>query len=197
MARTEKRRQMPLEDESILDLYWAREERAIGETDFKYGAFLYRIAYNYLHDRADSEECQNDTYLGIWNSIPPSRPEVFPAYIARIMRNTAIKRYKERTRKMRVPSEMTVSIEELEGVMQGGGTPEEEYTAAELGRLINDYLGTLTDRQQYIFIGRFYMSDTLETIAAELNVNASTVHRELTRIKQDLRTYLERNGVYV
>lgn len=64
-------------DEQIIELYWQREERAIQETDKKHGQFLFRIAYNILHDRLDCEECQNDTYLGVWNAIPPTRPTVF------------------------------------------------------------------------------------------------------------------------
>ncbi len=196
MARKPEKAKRPLADSAIIDLYWAREEQAIRETDYKYGAFLYRIAYNYLHDRADSEECQNDAYLGIWNTIPPHRPEVFSTYIARIMRNTAIKKYKEKTRQKRISPAITVPIADLEGILQSS-TPEEEDSAAELAKLLNSYLGTLTDRQQFIFVGRFYMGDTLESIAAELKVHASTVQREIEKIKKDLKAYLERNGVYV
>lgn len=79
-------------DEQIIELYWRREEKAIQETDKKYGQFLFRIAYNILHERLDCEECQNDTYLGVWNAIPPTRPTVFPAFITQIMRRIAINR---------------------------------------------------------------------------------------------------------
>ena len=105
-------------DEQIIELYWQREERAIQETDKKHGQFLFRIAYNILHDRLDCEECQNDTYLGVWNAIPPTRPTVFPAFITQIMRRIAINRYKEKTSKKRIPSELTVSMEYINDFLQ-------------------------------------------------------------------------------
>ena len=97
MNKRADRQQEIIADEQIIELYWQREERAIKETDVKYGQFLFRIAYNILHDRSDSEECQNDTYLGIWNAIPPTRPVVFPAFITQIMRRTAIKKKQARS----------------------------------------------------------------------------------------------------
>ncbi len=197
MARKTETPEKALTDEQIIELYWARDEQAIQETDRKYGQYLYRIAHNYLPDRSDCEECQNDTYLGIWNAIPPHRPEKFLVFISKIMRNIAAMKYRDKMRKKRISSEMSVSIEDLEGVLHGEMTPEEEFSASEIGRLINEYLNSLTPQQRFIFIGRFYMSDTLEVIAKELNISVPTVHRETEKIKQGLKTYLERNGVYV
>ena len=186
-----------ISDEEIVELFWQRNEQAIKETDAKYGKFLFRIAYNILHDTNDCEECQNDTYLAVWNAIPPNRPNPYSVFIARIMRNNAFDKYKQRTRKCRVPSEMTVSIEELENSLQCDASPETELSAKELSELINRYLDGLTDRQNYIFIGRFYMGDTLEAIASRLKIHVSTVQREAERIKKGLKEFLERNGVYV
>lgn len=197
MAITNEKQKTIVADEQIVELYWARNEKAIQLTDDKYGPFLYHIAYNILHDRLDCEECQNDTYNGIWHSIPPHRPEVFSIFISKIMRNIAGMRFRERTRQKRIPSEMTVCLDDLRDTLHSEDSPETEYLAKELGKYINDYLSTLTDRQQYVFVGRFYIGDKLEVIAAELNVNISTVHRELERIKQGLKSHLERNGVYV
>ena len=184
-------------DEQIVELYWQRDENAIKETDKKYGKKLLRVAYNILHDMSDCEECRNDTYLNVWNAIPPNRPDPFSVFIFKIMRNCALNKYKEKTRKSRIPSEFTLSIEDLENSLRGADTPESEISAKELGALINMYLDTLSDRQHYIFIGRFYMGDTLETIADELKIHYSTVQRETEKIKSGLRAYLERNGVYV
>ena len=186
-----------LPDGEIIGLYWARDERAIACTADKYEKLLFHIANNVLTDRADCEECLNDTYLGIWNAIPPQRPAVFPAFISKIMRNIATDRYKHRMRSKRVPNALTVSLEEIGDTLSLGDTVDDERNAREIGDLINSYLKTLNDRQRYIFIGRYYMGDTLETIAAELHVNASTVHREVGRIRQGLKEHLERNGVYV
>lgn len=186
-----------ISDEEIVELFWQRNEQAIKETDAKYGKFLFRIAYNILHDTNDCEECQNDTYFAVWNAIPPNRPNPYSVFIARIMRNNAIDQYKQRTRKCRVPPEMTVAIEELENSLQCDTSPETELSAKELSELINRYLDGLTDRQNYIFIGRFYMGDTLEAIASRLKIHVSTVQREAERIKKGLKEFLERNGVYV
>lgn len=181
-------------DERIIELYWQRDELAIKETDVKYGQFLYRIAYNILHDRLDCEECRNDTYLGIWNAIPPTKPNVFPAFITQIIRRTAIDRYKEKTSKKRIPSELTLSLEELNGDL---ASFEYEDDAKELGKIISDYLRSLTDRQQFMFIGRFYMAEPVESIARELGVTASAVYKELSKIKTEFKTYLERSDIFV
>ncbi len=184
-------------DEQIIELYFRRDEAAIRETDAKYGQMLFRIAYNILHDRLDCEECKNDTYLGVWNSIPPTRPAVFPAFLARIMRNVATKRYAEKTTQKHLATQLTVSLEELTDFLHDNGSPEVDYAARELGKLISDYLRSLTRRQQYIFIGRFYMAETIEALADKLHVGVATVHRDLEKIKQGLKVYLERNGVYL
>ena len=135
--RTEQ--QTVIADEQIIELYWQRNENAIQETDKKYGQFLFGIAYNILHDRLDCEECQNDTYLGVWNAIPPTRPIAFPAFITQIMRNIAINRFKEKTSKKRIPSELTVSMDDVNGMLHSDDTVESEYEAAEVGKIINTH----------------------------------------------------------
>lgn len=197
MGKCRNDRQAIISNEQIIDLYWEREERAIQATDDKYGHFLYGIAYNILHDHSDSEECRNDTYLDIWNAIPPTRPVVFPAFISKIMRRIAIDRYKKKTSKKRIPSEMTVSLEKLEGTLHGADTVDPEYETREVGRLISDYLRMLSDRQQFIFIGRFYIAEPVQSIADELGVTASAVYKELEKLRQGLKAHLERNGVYI
>lgn len=193
--RTE--RQTIIDDEQIIELYWQRNEIAIQETDKKYGQFLFRIAYNILHDRLDCEECQNDTYLDVWKAIPPTRPTVFPAFITKIMRRIALDRYKEKTAKRRIPSEYTVSMEDIKDTLHGNETVDSEYAAEVLGKIISDYVRSLTDRQRYIFIDRFYLAEPVETIASDLAISVPTVYREIDKIKQGLKTYLESNEVYV
>lgn len=190
-------RQTIIDDEQIIELYWQRNEIAIQETDKKYGQFLFRIAYNILHDRLDCEECQNDTYLDVWKAIPPTRPTVFPAFITKIMRRIALDRYKEKTAKRRIPSEYTVSMEDIKDTLHSNETVDSEYAAEELGKIISDYVRSLTDRQRYIFIDRFYLAEPVETIASDLAISVPTVYREIDKIKQGLKTYLESNEVYV
>lgn len=188
---------LPLEiisDEKIIDMYWQREENAINETDKKYGSFLFRAAYNILHDKCDSDECKNDTYLAVWNAIPPTRPSVFPSFLLQIMRNISINRYKEKNRKKRIPSELTVSIEELNEALGNGESTDECYDAKEMGKHISNYVRGLSERRQYIFIGRFYRAESVEKIANELSVSVPTVYREIEKIKRELRVYLEKRG---
>ncbi len=184
-------------DEQIIELYWRREEKAIQETDKKYGQFLFRIAYNILHERLDCEECQNDTYLGVWNAIPPTRPTVFPAFITQIMRRIAINRYKEKASKKRIPSELTISMEDVNGTLHGDDSVAVKYEMAEVGKIINNYVRELSDRQRYIFIDRFYLAESVETIATDLSISVPTVYREIDKIKHSLKLYLEWKDVYI
>ncbi len=184
-------------DEQIIDLYWQRQENAIKETDKKYGQFLFRIAYNMLHDRQDCEECQNDTYLGAWNAIPPTRPAVLGAFLVQIMRRIAINRYREKTSKKRIPSELTVALDDVQDTLHNNESVGAAYEAAEVGKIINEYVKTLPDRQRYIFIDRFYLAESVETIAADLKISPATVYREIDKIKQGLKSHLERNDIFI
>lgn len=193
MARDSER----ASDEEIINWYWNREEKAITKTDIKYGQFLFQMAYRILHDRMDSEECKNDTYLGIWNTIPPARPAVFPAFIAAILRRIAINRYRERRAQKRIPSELTLALDECEGLLFEEETADSRYDAKEIGRLLSRYVGELSERQRYIFIERFYMAEPVKNITDDLGIGAATVYRELEKIKEGLKTYLEKNEVYL
>lgn len=186
-----------LTDKQIIDLYWQRDESAIEETDKKYGRMLFRIAYNLLSDRMDCEECKNDTYVRVWNSVPPTKPRVLPAYLTEIMRRVAINKYKQKRSQRRVPSELTVSMDELRDSLQNEASPVSERDAAEIGKVINAFLREIPERRRYIFIERFYFSEPVEEIAAELSVSVATVYREIERIKKDLKVYLERNDIYI
>ena len=183
-----------MEDASIIELYWQRNERAISETEKKYGKYLYTIAYNIVHDQLDSEECVNDTYRGTWESIPPARPNAFAVFLAKITRNIAVSKYRKNAAAKRIPSELTVSLEELDPYLSGSPSPEEEFAASELGKLLNIYLRSLSKRAELIFICRYYYADSVTKIATMLEVSERTVYRELTEIKQGLKSFLEKEG---
>lgn len=184
-------------DERIIDLYWQRDEEAIRTTDEKYGTFLFRLAYNVLHDREDCEECKNDTYLDVWEAIPPARPAVFPAFLAQILRRRALDRYRKKTSEKRIPSEMTVAIDDLSDTLCSEDSVEGAYDAKELGRILSGFVRKLPERQKYIFIDRYYFCESVEKIAAALSVSPTTVYRETDKIKQSLRALLERNGITI
>ncbi len=181
-------------DEDIIEMYLKRDERAISATDRKYGRMIFGLAFGILANRCDSEECRNDTYLAVWNAIPPARPSVFPAFIAQIVRRIALNRYEARNAKKRVPSEFTVSIEEL-----GDSLPEpcRDIEAAELGRLIDGYVRSLSERRRYMFVARYYMSKSAAAIASDMGITRSGVHKELAAVRAGLREHLEKNGVYL
>ena len=183
-------------DEKIIDMYWERNPDAIKETEHRYGPLLRNVAYNILYDLQDCEECQNDAYLRIWNAIPSTRPTAFPRFIMQIMRQIAIIRYREKTRKKRIPSQLTISLDELEE-LSNGLSLEQTYEAKELGSLITEYVRQLNERQRYIFIDRYYLAEPAEKTASELSISARTIYDEVKKIRQGLKEYLERNGMHV
>ena len=185
---------LPVSDEQIIELYWKRDEIAIRETDLKYGKYLLTVAYNIVRDRQDCEECLNDTYVGVWNAIPPARPNAFKAFLTTVMRRIAVNRYHSNHRKGRLPSEMTVSLSELEGILTESETPEEAYDAKRLGEIISRFVAELSERSRYVFMSRYYMADPVSTIARDLHVSRSTVQKDLARIREDLKKKLESEG---
>lgn len=183
-----------MNDEQIVELYWQRDEQAIKQTDIKYKKFLLSIAYNIVHDTCDSEECLNDTYIGAWNSIPPARPTFLQAFLATIMRRTAIDCYKARKRQKRIASELTVSLSEVEDFIADDDDMYSETDAKELGQVISDFVRSLSDRRMYIFMSRYYIARPIKEIARLLDCSESTVNKEIAVIKRDLREKLEKEG---
>lgn len=183
----------PIDDEEIIDLYWQRDERAIDETDFKYRKYLFTVAYNILYSKEDCDECLNDTYLGAWDKIPPERPSHLKAFLTTIVRRVSINRYNEKTRQKRVPSALTDALDELEAFI-GDDTLRDEVDSEQLGAIINAFLYTLSKRQRYIFMSRYYLSEPIEKITSDLGVSKSTVNKEIAHIKEGLKNALEKEG---
>lgn len=186
-----------LSDEEIIELYWDRNEQAIKETDKKYGSYLYVIAYNIIHDRLDCEECVNDTYLGTWKRIPPTRPHVFQVFLTKIMRNIAIDRYRQKTAAKRIPSEMTLSLEEIGDALPAVSTVDEDYLVDQVASILNAYLHTLSDKVQFAFVCRYYYADRIANIATMLGVSENTVYRYLSEARDGLKKELEKEGIDV
>ena len=181
-----------LSDEEIIALYWDRDEQAISRTDEKYKKFLLSVAFNIVFDDQDCEECLNDTYIDAWNSMPPSKPALLQAFLATIMRRTAIDRYKERKRQKRIASELTVSLSELEEIIADESDSSAETD--ELARLLSDFVRLLPDRRMYIFMSRYYFARPIGEIASLLCCSESTVNKEIAVIKRDLKEKLKKEG---
>ena len=183
-----------MEDTAIIELFFARSESAVDELSRKYGWSCRRLAYNLLGSPEDAEECVNDAWLGVWNTIPPRRPESLYGYVCRIVRNLAITRYHANTAKKR-DSRHDEVLEELAYCLPSGSTVEDEVDARETGRLINVFLGKLDNRNRIIFMRRYWYGDSIEDIAAMIGVSAHYVSVRLSRIRGRLRKYLREEGV--
>jgi len=186
-----------MSDDRIIELYWQRDERAIKETDVKYKSFLLSIAYNVLHDTHDGEECLNDTYISAWNSIPPARPTLLQAFLAAIMRRTAIDCYRTAKRQKRVTSELTVALSEVEAFISSDDDAYSEVDSKELGRIISDFVRSLSKRRMYIFMSRYYAVRPIKEIAGLLEVSEATVNKEIAAVKRELKERLEKEGYFL
>ena len=194
---TENQKSTVLSDEKIVDMYLKRDENAIFHSDLKYGKYLFSVSYNILRDGLDCEECVNDTYLGAWNSIPPNKPQSLRAFLLMIVRRISINRYHKSTKKSSSPTDMTVSLSELEDFVSCDDSVESYFDAKRLGKIISEFVRNLPPRRQYIFMSRYYVADSLETIAMELNLSYAMIKKELATIRAALRETLEREGYFV
>ncbi|MBR6709754.1 MAG: RNA polymerase sigma factor [Clostridia bacterium] len=186
-----------MNDNNIIALYLSRDETAIVETAVKYGIRLQNIAYGITQDRQSAEECENDTYMKAWETIPPQNPAGYLyAYLARIIRHISIDACRTRSRLKRsaVITELTTEMEEC--------IPAPDDTAGrleyrEMGEIISRYLRTLSDEKQIIFIRRYWYLDSVEAIAQRLGVGQSKVKMTLLRCRNELKEHLEKEGYHL
>lgn len=195
--QNKKTLKVPLDDEKIIELYWQRDEEAIEATDFKYRKYLFRVAYNIVRDNVDCEECLTDTYLGAWNAMPPSKPSVLKAFLTTIMRRISIKRYHSNLRKKVIPSEMTVSLSELEDFIVGDEDVGDDFDAVKLGEIISNFVRCLSEREKFIFMSRYYLAEPIDIIARNLGLSRSTINKELAAIRSALKEKLESEGYLI
>lgn len=185
------------DDCEIIELYWQRDEKAIRHTDKKYKKHLIYVGQSILHNYEDAEECVNDTYLSAWNSIPPTRPKSLRAFLTIIMRRISINKYHANRKSGNIPSELTVSLCELENFLEDSYGEENEIDTYLLGRVISDFVRALSKRDRYIFMSRYYMSNTVDKIAKDLSLSRSAVNKILARIRCGLKEKLESEGYTV
>ena len=183
-----------MEDHAIIELYWAREEQAIAETEKKYGAYCRTIAQNILRDQQDTEECLNDTWMKTWNSLPPQRPHVFPVYLGTITRNLCLNRLRSASAQKRGANKLNMAYEELQESVPAAGSVEDAVSARELGRLLDRFLRTLSEKECCIFLRRYWYMDTLSQIARRCHMTDGGVKATLHRTRKKLKAYLEQEG---
>ena len=184
-----------MEDNQIIELYFSRDESALTETAKKYGTFCLRIAMNVLSVKEDAEECVNDTYLALWNSIPPKRPEPLLPYALRLCKNIATSRLRRNLAKKR--SGYEIALEELCDAVGSGGDPQTQLDANALGRAINGFLARQSRENRVIFLRRFWYGDSVQEIARRLGVSENVVSARLSRMKAKLRQQLIKEELYV
>ena len=180
-----------LDDRKITELFFERSEQAVIELSKKYEKLLSKIAFNILGNRRDSEECVNDAYLGVWNTIPPQTPNPLLSYVCRIVRNLAVKKYHANTAAKR-NSFYDVALDELEPCFPSDFSVEEEFNARETARLIDDFLAELDSDSRVMFVRRYWYSDSLDEIAKLFGISKHNVSVRLFRIREKLKSHLQK-----
>ena len=183
-----------MDDELIVKLYWERSEKAIAETDLKYGSYCTRIAYNILQSKEDAEESVNDTYMDAWNSMPPHRPSILATFLGKITRRIAIDRWRAMNRIKRGGGEVTLALDELEECIAGSQNVEKEIEGKELAQAINRFLDGLPIPERRVFLSRYFFLDSTQEIAERYRFSQSKVISMLYRMRMKLRRQLEKEG---
>lgn len=186
-----------MEDSTIIDLYFARDEQAVFETEQKYGRYCFTLANSILSNSQDSEEVISDTYLKAWITIPPKRPVILKMFLAKITRNLAFTRWRSETAQKRGGGEMALVLEELEECIPAPSGVDEQLKMKELTRAIRDFLDTQKVREQNIFLRRYFFVEGTEVIAARYGMKPDAVLRSLSRTRAKLKDYLTKEGYAV
>ena len=183
-----------MDDGRIIELFFERSEQAIAELSDKYGSLCAKVAFNILNNRIDSEECVNDAYLAVWNTIPPRRPERLSSYVCRIVRNLALKKYHSDTAQKR-NSRYDLALDEIEACFPSAASVEDEIAAGEIAAMIDRFLETLDGKSRVMFVRRYWYADSIDDIASLFATSGHYVSVRLSRIRKALKKYLEREGV--
>ena len=182
-----------MEDSHIIQLFFDRAERAIEALSVKYGKLCYRIAYNILTNHQEAEECENDTYLRVWDTVPPTWPDNLRAYVSRIARNLALDRVRYQNREKRsVAAERLLS--ELSECVPAPVSVEADADDT-IVQAVTFYLYTLDDLTRVLFVRRYFYMDSVEMLARQFGMNASSVSTKLNRTRARLKCYLEKEGI--
>ena len=183
-----------LEDNQIISLFNERSEQAIAELDRKYGAAVKKTAANILSSRQNVEECVNDTYLGVWNSIPPQNPNPLISYVCKIARNLATWKYHSNTAQKR-NGQYDLVLDELEECIPSTINIESDYEAKEISAAISRFLYTLSYEDRFCFLRRYWYADSVSDIAAMTHSKSHRISVRLFRTREKLYRYLREEGL--
>ena len=185
-----------MNDLEIVNLYWARDERAIRETAQKYSAYCFCIARNILNDVQYAEECAADTWMAAWNGIPPARPGQLSAYLGRITRNLSLKRWRAGRALKRGGDRVELALDELAECVPAGGGVESALDERMLAEAVQRFLGALSDPERRVFVCRYWYLDSIAEICQRSGFSQSKVKSMLHRLRRRLRTHLEGEGYF-
>lgn len=183
-----------MDDKQIIDLYFAREEQALRETELKYGAFCFRISMNILGIREDAEECVSDTYFSVWKQIPPTVPQSLKAFLGRVTRNLSISRFRAMRAKKRYNG-MEVLLSELGDCVPSSEHVERTVEAKELSGYISEWLDSLPAEDCALFVRRYWFGDAVQELAEKCGITAAQMAQRMLRLRKSLRAALEQKGV--
>ena len=184
-----------MEDKAIVDLYWQRSDRAIPETECKYGDYCHTIAMRIVNNREDAEECVNDTWLGAWNSMPENRPSSLAPYLAKLTRWLSLTRVKAQNRIKRGGNEVTVSLEELDGELGEGTDLAQQIELKELAEYLNSFLSELPEEERRVFLARYWYVASIHEISEKSGYSESKIKSMLLRTRRKLKKALEDAGL--
>ena len=184
-----------MEDLDIVELYWNRDEQAIKETSAKYGNYCYSIAYNILYNNEDAQESVNDTYLAVWDAIPPHHPLDLSTFIGKITRRLSLNKWRSMNAENRGGGQVTLSFDELEECIPDNKDFKEELKAEVLADSINEFLATLKPEQRKVFVCRYWYFESIEEIANRFNYSSSKVKMMLKRTRDNLKEHLIKEGI--
>ena len=187
-----------MEDREIVSLFEKRDERAIEESKKKYSRYVRSISLGILHSDEDVDECENDAYLGAWNSIPPHHPEDLRTYLGKLARRISIDRFRAETAEKRGGTETALSLDELEECVPAGSVNpvEEAAEAADLARIIDAFLRTLPVNERRMFLRRYWYFDSVKEIAERFGSGESRVKTTLFRTREKLKAVLTKEGIW-
>lgn len=183
-----------MNDSEIVRLYLERDESAIELTKQKYESLLMVISNNLLESLPDAEECVADTYIQLWNSIPPNEPESLASYAAKIARNLSFNRLKYIGADKRKAGNCALLLDELREVIPSNADVEKEVDSKLLTNLIDSFLETLPKHHRIIFIRHYWLFEPVEKIASELGLTKTNVTTSLFRTRQKLKKHLTKEG---
>lgn len=184
-----------MNDKDIIELYFSRSEDAITETDRKYGGVCRSTAYNILGSREDSEECVNDTYMRVWEVIPPQRPGRLGAFVLRIVRDFAVSMLRSRGAAKRGGGSTAVGYDEIAEFLPSSETVESAVDRQAVLSAIERFLKTLPKEKRIMFVRRYFYCSTYAQIAEDLHTTEGKVTMSLRRTREKLREYLEKEGI--